>query len=58
MNKKGIEGLPIKYAIIAIIAAIVLAVVLELTGVMEIGIGGAINQTKAALSSALNINWT
>ena len=38
MNKKCVEGLPLKYIIIVLVAVLVIDLILEMTGVIEGGI--------------------
>ena len=54
--RKGVEGLPLKYIIIVIVALLVLDLVLELTGVIRSGVITSIlqiNNTVANISSGL-----
>ena len=53
MNKKGVEGLPMKYVIIAIIAALALAIILEVTGILRGGIINAATSLNETLNSSL-----
>ena len=46
--KKAVEGLPLKYIIIVIVAVLVIELVLEMTGIIRGGI----------ISSLININNT
>jgi len=51
MNKKSVEGLPLQYLIIILIAVIVIGIVLDITGVVEFGVSrglGLINDTVNA----------
>jgi len=38
MNRKCVEGLPLKYIIIVLVAVLVIDLILEMTGVIEGGI--------------------
>lgn len=38
MNKKSIEGLPLKYLIMVIVAVLVIDIILEMTGTIKGGI--------------------
>lgn len=38
LNKKAVEGLPLKYIIIALVAALVVGIVLQMTGTLQGGI--------------------
>lgn len=38
MNKKGVEGLPLKYVVIVLVAVLVISIVLEMVGVLKTGI--------------------
>jgi len=56
MNKKAVEGLPLRYLIMALAAALVVGIVLEMTGMLEISITGAVaklNETVADAAAAL-----
>ena len=56
MNKKAIEGLPLKYVVIILVAAIVISLVLEIIGVLRGGILhsiGVINQTLNSTVSGI-----
>ncbi len=47
-NKKAVEGLPLKYVIIVLVAALALAIILDVVGVVNLGISqnlGFINDT-------------
>ncbi len=47
-NKKAVEGLPLKYVIIVLVAALALAIILDIVGVVNLGISqnlGFINDT-------------
>ena len=41
MNRRAVEGLPLKYIIIAIIAALVLGIVMNVTSIIQEGVTGA-----------------
>ncbi len=41
MNKHGVEELPLKYIITAIIAALVLGIIMNITSIINEGITGA-----------------
>ncbi len=41
MNKRGVEGLPLKYIIIAIVAALILGIIMNMTSIIEQGVTGA-----------------
>lgn len=54
--RKGVEGLPLKYIIIVIVALLVLDLILELTGVIRGGVIASImqiNNTVTNISSGL-----
>ena len=56
MDKKGIEGLPLKYVVIILVAAIVISMILETLGVLREGILhsiGVINQTLNSTVSSI-----
>ena len=44
MNNKTVEGLPLQYLIIILIAVIVIGIVLQITGVVEFGVDRGLNQ--------------
>jgi hypothetical protein len=53
MNKKAVEGLPLKYIIIALIAVLVIAIALEMVGVLKGGILSAITNINTTMSREL-----
>ncbi len=56
MNKKGVEGLPLKYIIIAIVATIVVGVILQvvdITGTSVLENAQALNRTLTNATSGL-----
>jgi hypothetical protein len=53
MNKKGIEGLPLKYVIIILIAAIVIALVLDMMGILKLGILFSTEKTTSFLNESI-----
>ncbi len=56
MNRKSVEGLPLKYIIIIIAAVLIIEIILEMTGIIETGIISNLYQvtnTTANLSSNL-----
>lgn len=53
MNKKGIEGLPLKYVIIILIAAIVIALVLDMMGILKLGILSSTEKTTSFLNESI-----
>jgi len=56
MNKKAVEGLPLRYLIMALAAALVIGIVLEMTGILGTSITGAIaklNETVADAAASL-----
>jgi len=47
-NKKGVEGLPLKYVVIVLVAAISIGIVTSMTGILSDGIifsTGKLNET-------------
>jgi len=38
LNRKAVEGLPLKYVILVLVAAIALALILDVTGILKLGI--------------------
>ena len=56
MNRKAVEGLPLKYIIIIIAAILVIEIILEMTGIIEVGIISSLYQVtnaSANMSSGL-----
>lgn len=56
MNKKAIEGFPLKYVVVALIATLVIALVLEAMGILRGGIISSlfhINNTLANTTAGL-----
>ena len=53
LNKKGVEGLPLKYVIIAIVAVFSLAMALQVTNVMSQGVTGALIKINQTLNETL-----
>ena len=53
MNKKAVEGLPLKYIIIALIAVLVIAIALEMVGVLKTGILAAITNINITMGREL-----
>lgn len=53
MNKKAVEGLPLKYIIIALIAVLVIAIALEMVGVLKVGILSAITNINTTMGREL-----
>lgn len=53
MNRRGVEGLPLKYIIIAIIAALVLGIVMNVTSIISEGVTGAAIIFNNTLANAL-----
>ncbi|MFA5406425.1 MAG: hypothetical protein WC307_03670 [Candidatus Nanoarchaeia archaeon] len=51
MNRKGVEGLPLKYIIIAIIAALVVGVMINVTSDIGLSIGNATGMLVATLEN-------
>lgn len=52
MNKKGVEGLPLKYIIIVLIAVIILAVILDALDIISLGIYEAVFKINDTLANA------
>ncbi|MBR9677885.1 MAG: hypothetical protein GOU97_01130 [Nanoarchaeota archaeon] len=52
LNKKGLEGLPMKYVILALVAALVIGIILDVTGILGTSILSSANQTAEALGRA------
>ena len=53
MNKKGVEGLPLKYVVIVLVAALVISMVLEMVGVLRGGILHSIGVINKTLNSTV-----
>lgn len=54
MNKKGIEGLPLKYLIIVLFASLVIGIVIEFTGVLKTGVTGAVTEIGGLLGEKVS----
>ena len=54
MNRKGVEGLPLKYIIIAIVAALVVGVLIQVTGTIGQDVTGAAVRLNNTLADFLN----
>jgi hypothetical protein len=54
LNRKGIEGLPLKYTIIILVAAIVIGIVLYMTGTLDSGVRTTTNQINQTLVNKVN----
>lgn len=54
MNKKGIEGLPLKYLIIVLFASLVIGIVLEFTGTLKTGVSGAVTEMSELLGEKVS----
>ncbi|MCW1296318.1 MAG: hypothetical protein OH319_01415 [Candidatus Parvarchaeota archaeon] len=53
MDKKGIEGLPLKYVIVILIAAIVIALVLDMMGIIRLGILSSTTRATEFLNESI-----
>ncbi len=53
MNKKAIEGLPLKYVVIILTTALVISIVLEMMGVLKTGILHSVGVINETLNSSL-----
>jgi len=49
-NKKGVEGLPFKYIIIALVAALVIGMALQFTGILQEGVVGSAERMEESLT--------
>lgn len=49
--KKAVEGLPLKYVIIALIAVLVIAIALEMVGILKTGIISSVTQINQSLAN-------
>jgi hypothetical protein len=54
MNRKAVEALPLRYIIMVIIAALVIAIILEFVGVLRTGILSGVLRLNQTLREALN----
>jgi hypothetical protein len=53
MNKKSVEGLPLQYLIIILIAVIVIGIVMDITGVVDLGISNGLNKISQISNDTL-----
>ena len=53
-RRRGIEGMPLKLAIIIIVAAVVIAIVLSMTGTLRSGITQATSEVNRSLVERVN----
>ncbi|MBI4406826.1 hypothetical protein HY571_02840 [Candidatus Micrarchaeota archaeon] len=53
-KRRGIEGMPLKLAIIIIAAAVVIAIILSMTGTLRSGIGTATGEINRSLVERVN----
>ncbi|VVB74378.1 Uncharacterised protein [Candidatus Tiddalikarchaeum anstoanum] len=53
MSKKGVEGLPLKYIILVIVALLVIDLILEMTGIIR---GGIITSLYSITNTTSNIS--
>jgi hypothetical protein len=51
MNNKTIEGMPLQFLIIILIAVIVIGIVLDITGVVDLGISKGLNYTTDLITN-------
>lgn len=49
-NKKGVEALPLRYIIIALVAALVIGIALQFTGILKEGIMGSADRINDSLT--------
>lgn len=54
MNKKSVEGLPLQYLIIILIAVIVIGIVLQISGVVDFGISSGLKNIEEVVNSTMN----
>jgi len=54
MNRKGVEGLPLKYIIIAIVAALVVGVLMSVTNTIGTSVEDAAGMFVARLENLTN----
>ncbi len=52
MNKRGVEGLPLKYMIMVLVAVIILAVILDVLDIISLGIYDAVFKVNDTLANA------
>ena len=59
-NERGIEGLPLKYAIIILVAALVIALVIAMISGLKVGILQSTTQINHSMVSSVNqsLNFT
>jgi hypothetical protein len=53
-NSRGVEGLPLKYAIIILVAAVVIAIAIGMVTVLKGGIGNVTAEINESLVSEVN----
>ena len=54
MNRRGVEGLPLKYVIMAIIAALVVGTLIQVTGELNSGIENATGMFVTTLNESVS----
>ncbi|MBD3311851.1 hypothetical protein GF352_00090 [archaeon] len=54
MNRKGVEGLPLKYIIIAIVAALVVGVLINVTSTIGLSVEDATGMFVSKLENLTN----
>jgi hypothetical protein len=50
LNKKAVEGLPLKYIIMALVAALVVGIALQMTGTLQGGIQGTAEKLNSSVT--------
>jgi len=54
MNNKTVEGLPLHYLIIILIAVIVIGIVLDIVGVVDFGVTSGLDAINNTVNATLN----
>jgi hypothetical protein len=54
MDKKSVEGLPLQYLIIILIAVIVIGIVMDITGVVDLGISSGLGLINDTINATFN----
>jgi hypothetical protein len=54
MNNKSVEGLPLQYLIIILIAVIVIGIILQITDVVDFGVTSGLGRINDTVNATLN----
>ncbi|MDD5054616.1 MAG: hypothetical protein PHT91_01030 [Candidatus Nanoarchaeia archaeon] len=57
MNKKSVEGLPLQYLIIILIAVIVIGIIMNITGVVDLGVRQGLGLIGEAVNDSFNATF-